>query len=415
MYSNFSSLVQKTLKIDADYFIKGGFWLILGQIFTIIFGLISTVLFTHFLSESEYGIYKYLLSLAAIFSLFSLTGLGQSILQTAAKGFHGFYKEVLSINLKYNLGISAAALAGSLYYFINDNTTLALGCLTIAIIQPIINTYKYIPVYLIGTKQFAQSTKLNLFKMLFVTSTGIATLFLTNNILLLFAVYLSGNLVVNIFSQFFYKPETLKVPNEIYSHYISYAKNTSIRNIIGDIAYRIDNIVVFTQLGAAELAIYVVASVIPEQIKSSFKSLAKLFLPKLAQQTNIEIAKKNILKRSIQLFIIFLIVSITYILLSPFIYTTLFPKYESAILLSQLLAISFPAAIALLPINLLQVHTKEKKLYMFNLISSAMTATLTVSLISIYGLMGAIIAKVVSRYISMGVSFYYLYKKQTLS
>jgi O-antigen/teichoic acid export membrane protein len=414
MRNAYEALVQfteKKFRVDARYFLSGGFWLSLGQGFTIFFGLISTVLFAHFLTETEYGIYKYLLGLAALLSTFSLTGLGQSILQTAAKGFHGFYKETLRINLLYSLCISLVAAVGAIYYYLNENITLALGCLAIAVLQPLINTFQFLPAYLIGTRKFQTSTKVNVLRMFFVTITSVTTLFFTNNVLLLFVAYLGSNLVINILSQYFYTASDSTTPESIFAKYISYAKNTSVRNIISNVAQKSDSVIIFTQLGATELAIYAIATVIPEQIKGSVKNLTSLLIPKYSQHDDITKVKKSVPKRSLQLLLILLLITIIYIFAAPYLFDLLFPKYENAVFYSQLLALTIPAFVLLVPYSVLLSQLEEEKLYKITLYSSIFQILISLGFILTLGLIGAIIAKIVHRIIFLIVIYSHLYSK----
>lgn len=141
LYNSFVSTIEKRFHVDAHYFLKGGFWLSLTQVVSILGGLVTSVLFAKYLDPNDYGIYRYLIGLVAIFSAFSLTGLGQSILQTAAKKYYSFYSETLRTNFIYSLSITAISIAGSSYYFFNNNSLLATGCLLIAVSQPLIITF----------------------------------------------------------------------------------------------------------------------------------------------------------------------------------------------------------------------------------------------------------------------------------
>ena len=64
----------------------------------IVVGIVTSALFAHYLTETEYGVCRYLIGLAAILSSFSYTGIGQSILQRAAIKYYNFYKETLQLS-----------------------------------------------------------------------------------------------------------------------------------------------------------------------------------------------------------------------------------------------------------------------------------------------------------------------------
>ena len=409
LYHTFAQTIEKRFRIDAGYFLKGGFWLSVGQAATILLGLLTTVLLAQYLSEAQYGIYRYLIGLAAIFSAFSLTGLGQAILQTAARKYYSFYQKTLRTNFTYSLIITLFSLIGAGYYWINENTTLSLGCFLIAILQPFITTYGNTAAFLQGSSKFRESTLLHTARMLFVSLATIGVLFLTKSIIALFATYLLANLFANLASHLVLTVSSDK--NKInFDRYLGYAKHTSAQNIVSTISSKIDTLFIFTQLGAIELALYSIAIVIPEQIKGSLKNLATLILPKYSKNTDKNLVRRSIPKRSWQLFLLLCIVSLLYIIIAPYIYELLFPKYIDAVIYSQLAALSFPAAVAIIPISYMQSNLSNRLLYIYNLISSVMNIAFIAIGVIFFGIIGVIIARLIHRYLSAIIT-YLIYKK----
>ena len=409
-YYKFTTYIEKIFRVDARYFLHGGFWLTLTQAIVIIAGIATTALFAHFLSETNYGVYRYLIGLAVIFSSFSLTGLGQAILQTSAKKYYAFYQETIKINFVYSLGISLVGTLGGIYYLFNNNTILALGCVLIAFIQPIVNSYQYIPAFLQGRREFHKSTTVQSIKVILVSTISIITLLLSQSVIFLFLSYLLSQAVINYLSHFFYKKAvTVATPSNIYREYVSYAKHTSLRNIIFSISNRLDVIIVFTQIGAAGLAIYTIATVVPEQLKASFKNLASLLLPKYASSVDIEKNKRALPRRTIQLFLLLCLVTVTYIFVAPTFYKIIFPKYEEAIFLSQITALAFPSFAFLVPYSFFQATKDERKLYEITLYGSILQLVSVIFLVLGFGLMGAILAKIIYRYFVLFISIKNLY------
>ena len=324
----FATYLGKKLKFDAHYFVRGGFWLSLSQLITILAGILTTSLFAKYLTESEYGTYRYLLTLVAIFSYFSLTGIGQSLLQAAAKGFNNFYKESFKTNLLYNSGVVISAFCGFIYYFLNENIVLSLGCLLIMLLQPVINLFQYTPTTLIGSKKFKESTLLQSLKTVFVTSTALASILVTQNVLILFSAYLVANALVNLISTWYFRQTTennvtpLKQQNKL----ITYAKGTTVRHLILNLSGKLDIVILFTQVGAMEVAAYSIATLIPDQVRGFVKNMSQMLVPKYSQTENTAIILKSFPKRSLQIFILSAICTLVYIATSPIIYSLLFPK-----------------------------------------------------------------------------------------
>ncbi|MEN9920413.1 MAG: hypothetical protein RL538_306 [Candidatus Parcubacteria bacterium] len=411
MYNYLADFLHKKFHIDAHYFLKGGFWLSVTQGIVVLSGLISTALFAHHLSENTYGVYRYLIGLAAILASFSLTGIGESILQTAAKKYYNFYQETLKINFLYSCGISIAGIIGAIYYWINSNEVLALGCLLIATFQPFINTLQFIPAYLQGDHRYKEATINQLIKTLIVTIASIIVLFQTNNVLLLFATYLMTQTLANLVSYTIYKKNqtSIRTPDEVKNSYIKYAKHTSFRNAISLIANRLDAVVIFSSLGAASLAVYTIAIIVPEQIKGSLKNLMALLVPKYSRsETNFN--SRYIKKRSVQIFLLLSFVTGVYILIAPYIYSVIFPKYAESILYSQIFALSIPSFVFYIPYSILKVKLDEKALYRITFTSSVTQISLLLVMTTLFGIIGTIISNVIYRYILAGIVYYNYYK-----
>jgi O-antigen/teichoic acid export membrane protein len=405
--------LSKKFNIDLHYFAKGGFWLSLAQVIAIIGALSVSVVFANTLAEEDYGVYRYLIGIGALLTSFSLTGMSQSILQAAAKKYVGFFNYGIKVSHIYSIGIVFAGFIGSIYYFYNENQVLALGCIIIAVFQPLLNTYQQISSYLTGNKQFRESTIFQVIKTIFVTFICIGTILITQNVLVLLLAYVTSHTLAHFFGYIYFRPrEEGILTEEVRKKYLQYSKSTSLRNIISNIAYRLDTIIVFQQLGAAELAMYTIANMLPEQIKGSFKNLVALLVPKYVLHENIESIKKSVPRRSFQLFLLLSGITLLYVLLAPFVYQLLFPKYESAVFLSQIVALSFPAMTALIPLSALQAHTEEKKLNSLNTQISILTIILTLGLTLSHGLIGAICARVISRYINLVLSYYHFFIKK---
>lgn len=411
MYLSIANFINKKFRIDAHYFLKGGFWLSVGQSLTIICGIVTTALFAHYLPEAQYGIYRYLVSLSALATALSLTGLGQSILQATSKGFLNFYKETLRINLLYSLGISVVGLFGFGYYFLQHNEILAYGCLAIAVFQPAIVTFQNSHVFLQGQKRFRESTYLVGFKTIFVSTVSVASLLFTQDVLFLFLSFIFSSALSNFLAhQFFINKIYQTTQNDFFKKYLSYARHTSLRNVISLISLRIDAIIIFTQLGATQLAIYSIAIVIPEQIKASLKNLASLLIQKYANHDDKNLLLQSVPRRSVQLFCLLFFLTIIYIAIAPFLYGLLFPKYPEAIFLSQLYSLAFLTHILYIPHSILQVQMREETLYYLSTAGAVFLIALMLILIPLYGILGAIISTLTYRLVFTFLTFVALKK-----
>lgn len=407
----FLQKIEAKFKIDIQYFLNGGFWLITAQALTIGASLISAVIFARLLSDTNLGIYRYIISVGSFISTFSLSGIGQAILQAEAKGHAGFFRYSTKPTLLYGFGSSVAALIAATYYFYNNNHLLMVGCLIIALLQPVSILFLNTLAHLYGKQQFKSGTYLQGIKSLIVAGASIVAIYLTQDILALLIVYFASQAICGIGSYLWYRPIASLLEKSIKEKYLNFAKHTSIHNVIVGLATRLDNIIVFQHLGAASLAHFTIATLLPDQIKGAFKNILTLLIPKYAKHDTIDTLRAHIPKRSWQFFWVLVLISGIIIIITPPLYTLLFPKYPEVIIYSQLLALSFPASISLIPFSVLQSQTKDKTLYHLHTYISVFQIITTYTLIITSGLLGAIIARIATQYFQC-ILTYILMKRQ---
>lgn len=407
------SILSRKFNTNLNYFINGGFWLIVAQASTILFSMLVAVIMAKYVSVTDYGIYRYIIGLAALLSVFSLTGIGQTILQASSCGYKNFLQASTIITLKYSLGITITALTGAIYYYSVNNELLMYGCLLIAIFHPISQLYLNTLSHMYGILEFATGAKIQAIKSVFVSGTTIIILLFSQNLYLLLIVYFCSQAIASVAIYYFYKPEAgnpNSIPQKIWHKYISYAKNTSYRNILVGVASRLDSIVIFQHLGAKELALFSITTLMPDQIRSSLKNLQTLLIPKYTKYDSLHLLKKTIPKRSIQFFLVLLIITIIFIVIIPPIYKFLFPKYSEGAIYIQLLALSFPASISLIPLGALQAQHKEKALYIFHISTSFIQIATLLILVFNLGLIGAYVARILTQYSRTFIAYLLLYK-----
>ncbi len=408
MYYKVINYIERQFGIDAHYFVSNSFWVASNQAVTLIGSLIVTIIFAHVLSEELFGNYRYLIAIASIFSVFSLNSIGQSILQTSAQGKLGFFTTGMHYSLLSGLISATLGLMASVYYFINDNPLLASSCLLIAIVQPFISSYFNIFSLLSGQQRFRESAIFQTLRVLAITVVSICAILITQNVFLLFLSYQLAQLATNGAGYWYFKPKINqpKLPPDETKKYLHFAFHQSIQSAILNTAQRLDAIVVFQHLGATQLAIYSIALVVPDQMRGFIKNISNLLFPKYVNYTPAQL-RRSIPKRSFQLFIVLLALSLTYIMLAPILFSIIFPKYITAILYSQLLALAIPASVYFIIQSALKSETNSAALYYIQLSSAAVRIILTLVLTYTFGIIGTITAFVASSYVEL--SFYFLW------
>lgn len=397
------------MKTDMVYLAKGGFWITTGQIISSFSALLLAIAFANLIPKETYGTYRYVLSIAGILAAFTLTGFGTAITQSVSRGFEKIIKNAFWINLKWNVALVIIAIAMSVYYFANGNIELSVSMIIIAIFAPILSSFNIFSPFLNGKKKFKEVTlywgATNILSIISI----ISVLFFTNNVLIIILTYFLSH---TIFAGVFYLFTLSKnKPNEIEDiNAINYAKHLSLINILGTVAAHIDKVLVFHYLGTVELAIYLFAIAIPEQLKALLKQMSTLALPKFANR-EMEDIKSGMGTKMLHFGFSILVVTFVYILIAPYIYEFIFPQYLESIFYSQVFAISLLGVVSVLPISALQAKAAKRQLYQVNVFGSIFQIIAMFAGLYFYGLIGLIISRIIVRFTMVGVSYFFLTTK----
>lgn len=404
---NFLIWSERYTKTDMIYLAKGGFWLTLGRIVFSISGFLLTIAFANLLSKETYGTYQYVLSVASILAIPTLSGMDTAMVRAIAQGYEGSLIPALKTQIRWGVlgGIASLGVAG--YYFLNNNT-LAVSFLIIAVFVPLMNPFSVYQSFWNGKKRFDIQAKYNIIIRVLAVSALIITVLLTKNLIFIFGVYFASY----TFLYFIFLKITIRKISPAGKQdpqAISYGKHLSLINIIGAIASQLDKILLWHFLGAEALAIYFFAITPVQQIKNAFKGLHPLALPKFSQ--NYKKNPKAILLKKIGKFLpIMIFVVIIYIISIPYIYKIFLPQYLGSIPYSRLFAITLLFTPQILFITFLTAQKKTKELYIYQFSVCVTQIVLLLVLLPMYGIWGAIIALVATQVLNLGL-YVYLFKK----
>lgn len=395
---------EKYTKTDMVYLAEGGFWLTLGQVVSSLSALALAVAFANLVPSETYGTYKYLLSIAGVFAIFTLPGMNAALARAVAQGHEGLIHSVTNSRAMHSLIGSIIALAGSSYYFLNENVGLSLSLLIIAATLPVFDTLTGYLSYLLGKRRFDLQTIYHLVAQTVSTTILIGTIALTNSIILILLAYFVPLILIRGF--LYLRIARTISKNEVRADIVkethTYGKHLTAMQILGVISGNIDKILLWKFFGPTQLAIYAFSVAIPEQIKGPIKGVSELAFPKFAAQTPGQIrANLPSLFRKIGLYALALLsISVVYILVAPYIFALLFPQYIESVLYSQVFALSLVTGASSIALSILSAQKKTTVQYVVTTVQPLITVVLLLSLVPLYGVMGAILALVISRFIA---------------
>ncbi|CAN5164344.1 hypothetical protein BH11PAT1_BH11PAT1_1490 [soil metagenome] len=406
---------ERYFKTDIVYLAKSGGWLTFGQIASMVLSLASSLVFANFISKEIYGNYKYIISITSILGALSLTGLGPVVVQGVAQGKEGVFMDAIRTSLKWGFIMMTGALLAAGYYFLNQNTTLAVAMLVSGCTMLVVNSYSLYGNYLSGKKNFKDLTIYNVISQVIIFITTITVIILTKSVLYMALAYFITNIFVTLF--FYNLTKNTNTINDVRdSSLITYSKHLSIMGFFGTVASQLDKILIFHYLGAVQLAVYSFSMAIPEQFRGVYKNLFAVVAPKYATLSE-EDLRHSINKKFLQLTGLTILFVIFYIIIAPYIFKLIFPRYIEAVLYSQIyiLGLITIPAISLFG-NYFQIQKEVGILYKTNIINNIGIFIVTYILIYKYGLMGAVIANGISWLImAIGLWFYFVKTKVRLT
>jgi O-antigen/teichoic acid export membrane protein len=389
---------ERYTKTDMVYLATSGFWINLNFAFVSVFSFLLSIAFANFLSQTQYGVYQYLLSIAGILAAFTFTGFNTSITQSVARGYEGTLRASIRPQLLWNLVPALAAFLWSGYYILLGQTMLGAGIAFIGISLPIINTYNSYGGYLSGKQDFRRlALYLIAGNAAYYICIFAGILVFPQALLLIFI-----NLFVTTLTTFIlYKRVADRIDPRAGADpgALGYAKHLSTVNGVATIAGQIDNILVFHFLGAADLALYSIASLLPERLGGFFKSLTSAAIPRLAGRDLGEV-RTSIGRRLFVVLLSTLVIAGLYMLAAPFLFRLIYPKYIGAIGYSQFYALTLVSYVGSLVTSVFYAHRKTRELYILNTVVPVAQIIVQVSGIILWGLWGLVGAKVVSSLIS---------------
>lgn len=392
---------EKFFKTDMVYLAKGGVWLLPAQVLVLISGVILAWGYANFLPKEIFGVYKYVLTLAALLGALSLTGLHKALVRSIARGFEGTIYLAFRKNLTWSGLLFAGALIVGLYYYFNGNSTLLWSMIIVGVLSPIINSAQLYTSLLNGKKDFRTTSIFGVMRSLLITTAVLVTVFFTNDIITIVLAFFVTSALVNLY--FYHRALDRHTPNkEVDTSIVRYSQHLSLINILGTIAKQVDKVLVFTFLGPAQLATYAFVLLIPENIKASLKNISTLALPKLSTKDHKEV-RESIVGKLLRFSAVLIPIVVTYIFAAPYIFQILFPEYMDAVLYSQIFAVGLLAP-NFMSSTVFEAQKAVRENYIFKITNNLLRIVLISALFFVAGILGVVLARVIAKFASFALS-----------
>ncbi len=403
-------ILSKFLKLDVRYFTKGGFWIVINLLLTTLTGLILSSLFSRLWPRDVFGQYSFYISFLTIISLTALPGMTSIVLQASSEKKFGVYKEAFKLIIKWSLLGGLATIAGGVYFYLRGNFDLAIIFLLSAPAFPLSATGALFSSYLIGKKEISKSSILFIISQLFSNLLTILALWKIPSLVVVALVSTWSTALINITLNMLL---LRNLPNQTKDKkLLNLGIHLSLSQVFAIISDNFDKFLIPLLLGYSNNAIYAFAILIPTQIHNFLKSFIVLGQPKVAEIKDKDVQKSFLQKGFMMEFVVILIV-VLYIFTSPTIFKILYPNYlDETVKLSQFFALG----LLFYPSNLINLNFMKQRnhqaFYKINSIYLLFSVISSLALIPIWGVTGAIFAKILTKLIYSLTQIYLFWRSR---
>lgn len=394
---------ERYTQLDMVYFASGGFWQAFGQTANSIIALLLVLAFANYLPKETYGTYRYLISLAGLLNVFTLTGMNQAVAQAVARGERGVLRTTVAYQIKWNMLLMLVFLLAGGYYLSHANFSYTWALIALGLSIPLTNAFTTYGAYLSGRREFRLSNVLSVLSTLIYAVGMLVAIFASGGVIWLVVAYAATTFIGSAISYLIVLQrfnETAAPAPEV----LRYGRYLTAIGLLGPIASQIDSVILNHFWGPAALAVYAIAMTIPNRAIPFFKSFVDVGSPKLVLKTREEI-DRTFWPRIGYGALAGIAVGAIYALLVPYLFRYLLPQYLDAVFYTQLLAINFVFALPNRYLtNLLTAQHLTKRIFATNIVQNVISIALYVGLGVWGGILGLVIAQIVNSVLGLFVS-----------
>lgn len=391
------------LGIDTEYFFRGGTYMGLAS-----FGSGALLFFSHsavsrLVPKSTLGEYQIAMTLVSMAMLLAYPKIPAALIAAIARKAHGTFRYGMTAMLKRSRYAIGALLVAAAYYAATGAYGIAWGAAAgAALFTPYAISGLY-ESYWIGNGNARKYAIATLQSSVLVGGAMVfsAIVFPNSSASLVAACLGATGMTTGLWALNIAK----NIPNEsaVNEDALSFGKRTSWAEAVATTAHYADILLIGAFLDPRAVAVYGIARMMPEGIKGLIKNIGVLSVARIATMER-EAVRDMLALRLAQAGLAAFLITIAYIAFAPALFRVFFPTYPEALPYSALLAVSFMALPAHLAESALVAFLKKKSSVILAIGSASATLTLSLLLIPAFGIAGAVIAKVASRFLSGGLA-----------
>jgi len=405
-FSHFLAVLSDRLQLDVRYFLQGGLWLSLPFLANYLLGMFRSVVLARLTGQVTYGQFGFVNDVAGTLSVLTLPGVNTALTETVVRGNFGSIVDAARARARWGLLSSLAIVGVWLYFLYRGQSDLVVALVVISAFQPLISAFQVVVAYYGGRKRFDLVSLIRVGIMAFGTLALLLALWLQQGVVWLIVAN-SG--VQLLFYLAFYQHvarHTRAAPRD--PGMVAYGRALTWANAISSAAFYLDGVVLGFSAGFIDVAVYNIASILPESIKGLMRMLTPLAMPKIAEHPDKQVYTRRTRQYLLYLLAFNLVVVVLAILAIPFVVRLLYgERYAASAQYAQLLMLSLAAgAPSSFFTAALQARKQTRAIYWFNLIYGVLQVSTLIIFVPLWGILGIVISRIVTRW---GATLYQWY------
>lgn len=406
----------RQMGIDLPYFAKNGLWISIRQGVVALSSLAMIAVFSRYVSPEIFGKYQFILSIVSLAMIFSLPGMSTALVQTAARGKDGFYKDAFRRSVRMSIvGSGVLVLVGG-YYFLSS-VELGVSIFTVAVAFPFVSSFGLWEAYLQGRERFDIAARnasiMALLQALAVC--GAAIIFPRY----LIAVVLAYAVSIGLANAIYYRASQSTVRNdETEEESVRFGYFMTKMGVLGVLSEQIDKLLVGILLGPSQLAVYAIISFFGLRIKDVVRPFSAMLVPKMATETRLfhEIVKLHWRPLLLGLLSIIAASALFYFLVVPLNNLVFSETYAEYSRLSQWYVVTVLLSVPLTALGY-YIYAKQNTyaITLSNTVYHVLRIGINVLMIWNYGLLGVVFAYNLSMLLLLGIYLWGIYHEERVT
>lgn len=387
--------------VDKQYLASGFLSLGSNHLAGVLIALLTSYFFANYLSKGVYGNYQFVLTILGVMSIFTLRGVGKQIIREYVQTGKSILVPKTKQFILYALPVSGIGLITSIYFYFKQNTELAISLSIISLSFPLLNGLLFYSTHLLAKEDFRKKAILGVIQNAIPAISLISMILLGAGLTELILTYCISH-IVTLGCLYTYTVRTYQIPLRESASRTSSEVHLSLGQSILEIGKISDKLITFSFLGAAPFASYMIALLPVRELMRIPQILRSLLLPKFSQH-NYKQVRAHIYGKTFILLILFSSIAALYSICAPYLFSILFPQYIDSVFLTQLMSLLLPLTSGIGIVQMLTIFDRTKNLYLVNTVYSTGNIVLLILLIPLYGLVGAVIAKLIASSIKLAM------------